>query len=280
MERANTFCLRYNIPMIDAHCHLNFYKFENDVDEVIEDSLSVGITSIVNVGTSLESSEHAIMLAQHHPELYAVVGIHPHHADKIEHGWVEQLERMTAYPKVIAIGEIGMDYYSYQSNGIVDPKIQKKVFVEQIKLAYRMDLPLQIHNRLAGEDVIKILKAHKKYLRDIPGMFHCFAGSMEVLESALGLGFYIGFDGNITYPKRAPGETTYLTDLAKATPFDRLLIETDSPYLAPIPLRGTRNVPKNGIITAQFIAKILNVEYAMLESQVDKNFSTVFGSKL
>ncbi|MBI4097200.1 MAG: TatD family hydrolase, partial [Candidatus Levybacteria bacterium] len=137
-------------------------------------------------------------------------------------------------------------------------------------------LPLQIHNRHAGEDVIKILKEHKHLLQPIPGMFHCFAATKEVLHDALGLGFYIGFDGNITYPGLAPGETVALADLAKATPLDRLVIETDSPFLAPIPNRGHRNEPAYVIITAEYIAKLKGISYETLVEQTDKNVYTMF----
>ena len=135
---------------------------------------------------------------------------------------------------------------------------------------------MQIHNRHAGEDILEILNEKKHLLQTIPGMFHCFAGSKEVLKKALDLGFFIGFDGNITYKGLAPGETVSLSDLAQLTPLDRIVIETDSPYLTPIPFRGKRNEPKNVIITAQFIAELKNVQFEKLVEQTDRNIYNVF----
>ena len=262
--------------MIDVHCHLNFHKFENDYDEVIKTALAEGVTKIINVGTSIESSLHAVELSDKHKDLYAIVGVHPHHADKLTNDWIKELEKLTSHPKVLGIGEIGMDYYSYQSNGIVEPKLQKKAFEAQIELAYRAGLPLQIHNRQAGKEVIDILRHHKNLLQTIPGMFHCFAGDMDTLKSALQMGFYIGFDGNITYKGLAPGETTELKELAAYTPIDRIIVETDSPYLTPIPHRGKRNEPKYVIITAKFIAELKAISFEKLVEQTDKNVYNVF----
>ena len=231
--------------MIDVHCHLQFKAFENDYDEVIKNAFDAGITTIINTGTQLSSSRSAVEFAKRYKNLYAIVGVHPHHADKIrtnpdvveetegkqeksekkqvnDTSWLEELEKLTKHPKVLAIGEIGLDYFSYKSNGIVEPKLQKEIFIQQIELAHRVRLPLQIHNRLAGEDVIEILKERKHLLQTNPGMFHCFAGTKEVLKDALKLGFSIGFDGNSTYNGLAPKETVELTALAKLTPLIEL----------------------------------------------------------
>lgn len=289
--------------MIDVHCHLQFQKFEEDYDRVIQDAFNNGITKIINTGTQLSSSRKAVEFAENYENLYAIVGVHPHHADKIrtnpevvEHiepqpdagdlsksketyakdYWLHELEKLTHHPKVVGIGEIGMDYFSYKSNGIVDPLLQQEIFEVQIELAHRVNLPLQIHNRHAGEDVIKILKAKKHLLKDIPGMFHCFAGTKEVLKDALNLGFYIGFDGNVTYKGLAPGETVELSELAKITPLDRIVIETDAPYLTPIPYRGQRNEPKYAILTGKFIASSKGIDFETLVEQTDKNVYTIF----
>src|SRR3989344_2970005 len=204
--------------MIDVHCHLNFHSFAKDYDQVIKQAFEAGVTKIINVGTKIDSSQKAVDLAQKYNNLYAIIGVHPHHADKLENNWLEELEKLAKEPKVIAIGEIGMDYFSYKSNAIVDPKLQKEVFIKQIELAQTLKLPLQIHNRQAGKDIIDILKNHRNLLLNPPGMFHCFAGSMEILKSALEMGFFIGFDGNLTYKGVAPGEDTDLKDLARYVP--------------------------------------------------------------
>lgn len=269
--------------MIDAHCHLQFHSFNNDFDAVAKEAFEAGVTKIINVGTKIDSSLKAIEFAEKYKEMYAIIGVHPHHADKIEEahikegGWTNKLEEFAKHPKVIGIGEVGLDYFSYKSNGIVDPQIQKDVFEQQIELSHRAGLPLQIHNRQAGEDVIQILKHHKNLLQNIPGMFHCFAGTMDILKAALDLGFYIGFDGNVTYKGLAPSESADLKDLAKYVPLDRLVVETDSPFLTPIPLRGQRNSPANVIITGKFLAELKNIDFEILVEQTTENVYNIFG---
>lgn len=270
--------------MIDAHCHLNFHKFEKDYDEVIKDAISKNITTIVNTGTSISSSRLAVELSERYENLYAIVGIHPHHADKtdeefegkLQKGWLRELEDLAKNKKVIGIGEIGMDYFSYKSNGIVEKKLQEDAFRRQIELSIKLNLPLQIHNRLAWDDVLGILLEYQSSLQDPPGMFHCFSGNIEFTKKVLNAGFYLGFDGNITYKGIPPKETTSLADIVKYAPVDRILTETDSPYLSPEPLRGKRNIPSNIPIIIEFIAKEKQISYNKLSLQIDKNFRTVF----
>jgi len=263
--------------MIDVHCHLNFHAYEKDYDQVIKRAFDKGVKTIINIGTKLDSSAKAIELAEKYKDLHAIVGIHPHHADKISSDWLKQLESLAQHPKVVAIGEIGMDYYRYASNNIVNPKKQREIFEAQIDLSHKLNLPLQIHNRHAGKDVIEILKHHKNLLnRNLPGMFHCFAGDMRVLNSALDLGFMIGFDGNITYPGLAPGETVSVSELVNATPLDRLVTETDSPFLTPIPYRGSRNEPAHVILVVEFLAKIKGISFEEISSITTKNAKKLF----
>lgn len=267
--------------MVDVHCHLNFHIFEKDHDRVIKDAFVAGVTKIINVGTKIDSSMLAVELAQKYDNLYAIVGVHPHHADKLEDDWIKQLEQLvllcgTKKAKVVGIGEIGMDYYRYKSNGIVDKALQSEVFIKQIELAHKLKLPLQIHNRHAGNDILDVLINHKSKILNPPGMFHCFSGNIELLKKVLDLGFYIGFDGNITYKGLAAGEDTVLADLVRFAPLDRILIETDSPFLTPIPYRGTRNEPKYAIIVAQFIAQLKGVSVAEVIAQTIKNSHTIF----
>jgi TatD DNase family protein len=262
--------------MIDAHCHLNFHSFEKDYAEVIESAFKAGVTKIINTGTKIDSSQLAVELAQKYENLYAIIGVHPHHADKPEKGWLQELERLAKMPKVVGIGEIGMDYFSYKSNDVVDPKLQREVFIKQIELAHKLKLPLQIHNRQAGKDILDVLMNHKSYLLNPPGMFHCFAGNMDLLKKVLDLGFYVGFDGNITYNGLAPGEDTSLRDLAKYAPIDRIVVESDSPFLAPEPKRGSRNMPGYVIITAGFIAKLKGISFEDFEAKTTANTIKIF----
>lgn len=262
--------------MIDAHCHLNFKAFDKDRDQVINEAFEAGITAIINVGSKLDSSQKAIELAEKYEDLYATAGVHPHHADKLPNNWLEELEKLAKNPKVVAMGECGIDYFSYGSNGIVDPKLQKEVFIQHIELAFKLKLPLQIHNRQADKDILDILLNHKSYLLDTPGMFHCFSGNIDFLKKVIDLGFYIGFDGNITYQGKAPGEETDLKDLVKFTPLDRVIVETDSPYLTPVPHRGSKNMPKYAIIIGEFVAQLKAISFKEIEENTSKNADMVF----
>ncbi len=279
--------------MIDTHCHLNFNAFKDDYDEVIKRAFEAGVTKIINVGTKIDSSQKAVELAEKYENLHAIVGIHPHHADKPDpstslrlrgrsdsrssgQDWIDELEVLAKNPKVVAIGEIGMDYFRYKSNDIVSPKLQKEIFIKQIELAHRLKLPLQIHNRHAGKDILEILAHHKSSLLNPPGMFHCMSGSLDFLKKVLDLGFYIGFDGNITYEGLAPGEDTSLEDLVKASPINRIVVETDSPFLTPQPHRGSRNMPEYAILVGRKIAEIKNISFEKMEEKTIQNTNDIF----
>ncbi len=262
--------------MIDVHCHLNFHAFEKNYAEVIKKAKKDGVEKIINVGTKIDSSQKAVELAQKYDNLYAIVGVHPHHADKLEDNWLKDLEKITKNPKIVGIGECGMDYYSYKSNNTVDKKLQKEVFIAQIELAFKLKLPLQIHNRHAGKDILEILLNYKSYLLNPPGMFHCMSGDVQFLKQVLDLGFYVGFDGNITYQGFAPGENIELKDLVKYAPLERIVAETDSPFLAPEPHRGSLNIPSYAIIVAAKIAEIKGVSFSLVEDQTTRNANAVF----
>lgn len=264
--------------MIDVHCHLNFHSFANDYDAVINEAFTAGVTTIINVGTQIDSSKKAIELAESYEKLYAIVGVHPHHADKVElaSDWLNQLDTMASHPKVLAIGEIGMDFFRYKSNGIVDVAVQKEVFEKQIELSYKHKKPLQIHNRHAGKEILEILAYYKTSLLPVPGMFHCFSGNTDFLSKVLSLGFYVGFDGNSTYKGLAPGEDTTLSELIMATPLDRIVLETDSPYLTPEPHRGSRNKPSYVILVGEFIARLKEISVDQIREQTTENVRTLF----
>jgi len=262
--------------MIDAHCHLNFQVFSKDYDVAIKRALKQGVELIINTGTSIESSKKAVELAQKYEHLYAIVGIHPHHADKVEKGWDKEIEALAKMPKVVGIGEVGMDYYSYKSNGITEPKLQRQIFARQIEISIENKLPLQIHGRHAGKDILEIISGFRNELLEIPGMFHCFAGNMDYLEKVLEMDFYVGFDGNITYKGLAPGEDTALSDLVARTPLERIITETDAPYLPPVPHRGSRNEPSYVIIVGNSIAKIKNTSFDVVNKITSDNAKRVF----
>lgn len=270
--------------MIDVHCHLNLHKFDNDYDAVIQQAFTDGVTAIINTGTSIPSSRKAVQIAHLYDKLYAIVGIHPHHADKtdkefegeLQTDWLKKLSDLAKDPKVIGIGEIGMDYFSYKSNGIVEKKLQEAAFRSQIELSIEHKLPLQIHNRLAWDDTLGILREYRNQLQDPPGMFHCFSGSVPFLKRVLEAGFYVGFDGNITYKGIPPGEDTSLVDLVKYAPLERIVTETDSPFLTPIPYRGSRNIPSYVIIVGEEIARIKAISFEKVQEQTIKNARSIF----
>jgi TatD DNase family protein len=262
--------------MIDAHCHLNFQAFDSDYDAVIKRASEQEVELIINTGTSIESSRKAVELAQKYQNLYAIVGIHPHHADKVSKGWDKEISALAKMPKVVGIGEVGMDYYSYKSNGITDPKLQREIFARQIEISIENKLPLQIHGRHAGKDILEVISGYKDRLLEIPGMFHCFAGNIDYLNKVLDMGFYVGFDGNITYEGLAPGEDTTLSDLVAKTPLERIIAETDAPYLPPVPHRGSRNEPSYVIIVGNSIAKIKNTAFDVIDKTTSANAKRVF----
>ncbi len=264
---------------------MQFHKFEEDCDVVIKDAQEKGVRKIVNTGTSIDSSQKAVNLAQKYDGIYAIVGIHPHHADKTDApyegeppvDWLEQLEELTKKPKVIGIGEVGMDFWNYRTNGIVPVDLQEDAFRKQIELSIRCSLPLQIHTRLAWNETLNILSDYKSQFQNPPGMFHCFSGDIEFTKKVLEMGFYVGFDGNVTYGGIPPGETTALSELVKYVPEDRILTETDSPFLSPVPLRGQRNTPSSIPLILEFIANLKGISYNTLEAKIEENFTDVFG---
>jgi TatD DNase family protein len=271
--------------MIDVHCHLNFHKFDEDVEEVIRRAKESGVSKIINTGTSIASSLKTVELAEKYDGLYSIVGIHPHHADKSDvefegvlvDDWLKELEKIAlSSDKIVGIGEIGMDYWNYRTNGIVPKDLQEDAFRRQIELSIKLQLPLQIHTRLAWDDTLSILTEYKELFLPVPGMFHCFSGTVEFARKVLDLGFYLGFDGNITYKGVPPGETTSLSELVAYAPLDRILTETDSPFLTPIPFRGQRNEPRNVIIVGQEIARLKHVSPEEVESHIMKNAFAVF----
>lgn len=263
--------------MIDAHCHLNFPQFEKDLEDTIKRATKAGVEKIINVGTSIEHSRQVVSLSEKYRNLYAIVGVHPHDADKLGDNWLEELENLAKKPKTQAIGEIGLDYFGEEKQGrIVDREIQKNVFKKQVELSIKLKLPLQIHSRRAGPDIIDILNSYKNDLLSPPGMFHCFAGNLDYLKSVLDLGFYVGFDGNITYKGLAPGEDTLLTELVSNCPIDRIVTETDAPFLTPEPYRGGRNEPSYVIIVAETIAQIKGISFDEVNKITTHNINQIF----
>ncbi|TXK78223.1 TatD family hydrolase [Paenibacillus sp. N3.4] len=231
--------------LTDSHTHLNAEQFNEDQDEVIARALDAGVTRMVNVGFNRETIPSSIALAERYDFIYSTVGWHPVDAIDMQPGDLAWIEELCKHEKVVAIGEIGLDYYWDKS-----PKdVQQRVFREQIQLARRLGMPIVIHNRDAHQDILQILKEEKA--AEVGGIMHCFSGSWETAKQCLDMNFHISFGGPVTF-KNAKQPKEVLAQV----PLDRLLIETDAPYLTPHPFRGKRNESAYVRLVAETAAEI------------------------
>jgi len=265
--------------LIDTHAHLNFKAFKKNLDNVLWGAREEGVEEIIVPGTDLETSRKAVELARHYEIIFAAVGIHPHHCNaQYQLSNVKtDLTKLAKNNKVVAIGECGLDYYHYEKTKYKDYKVdkefkkkQKELFQIQLEVAQELKLPVIIHSREAHQDLQKILKA-KKY-KNLNGVFHCFTADKKFLKWALKKGFYIGFDGNITYDQK-------LLAIVKATPLSRILIETDAPLLLPEPLRSLKkfpNKPENIKIIAEYIARAKNKSFSQVAKKTTANARKLF----
>ena len=245
------------IELVDSHTHLMDEAFENDIENVIQNAQDNFVTTMINVGYSEETSHQAIEVANQYDFIYATIGMHPDECNvEVD---VSFLKNLAKNPKVVAIGEVGLDYHYDTTN----KEMQKKYFIEQIKIANELKLPVCIHSRDADMDILEILKNHKI---ENGFVMHCFSSSLEVLKEMLKLDAYISLAGPVTF-KNAKG----LLDVAREVPMDKLLIETDAPYLTPEPNRGKRNEPANVRYTAQKIAEIRGTSLEELANKTSEN---------
>ncbi len=231
---------------IDTHCHLEDENFSSDRLEVLARAKAAGVEAIINFGSTLESSIAVADLAKNFSELYAGVGIHPEEIDDFDEKTGAKLAELAADKKVVAIGEIGLDYHWEKDSA--RRLIQQKIFIEQLDLARQLNLPVCIHDREAHGDTLKILQTEGKNLR---GVLHCYSGSLETAREIWKLGWFIGVDGPLTFKNSAK-----LPEVVKAAPRDMILIETDAPYLAPVPFRGKRNEPAFVVEVVKKLAEI------------------------
>jgi len=252
------------MKLVDSHAHLNEDIFDEDLDEVIERAKSSGVEKIVVVGYDLPSSEKAISLSQRYPGfLYATCGIHPHEARNIREIDFEYLRQMAMEPSVVAIGETGLDYFKMYS-----PKdIQKDVFISQLEIARELSLPVVIHTRKAFPDVLQIVENKRE---DLKGVFHCFSGGVQEAKKITELDFFISFSGSLTYGSKR------LEESLKIVRPERLLIETDSPYLSPSPVKGRRNEPSFLLLVFEKVCSILQKEKEKLAERICLNSSSLF----
>lgn len=251
---------------IDSHAHVHFPELAADAETVIRRARHFGVVGMVNVATDLASSRETIEWAGRFPDLFPTVGVHPHSAMELDDAAFSELERLARDPRVVGIGETGLDYYKSLS----PVEEQREAFRRQIRLARDLGKALVVHNREADRDVIRWIREEGQ--GRLKGVLHCFSGLPDTAKEALELGFYISFSGNITYPKN-----DYLRHLAKEIPLDRLLIETDCPFLAPQAKRGRTNEPAFMRYTALALAEILGVSMDALAAATADNTARLFG---
>lgn len=258
---------------VDSHCHIDGPEFDGDRDEVIQRAREAGVRAILNVGTGDPHSgalERAVQLAEKHNDVYASVGTHPHDARLFDDHAEERIKELTKSSRVIAWGEIGLDYHYDNS----PREVQREVFRRQLGLAREVKLPVIIHTREAEEDTIEILKSEWS-ASALPGIMHCFSGSLKLAEQAMELGFMISFAGILTFKK-----ADELREVARHVPLDRLLIETDSPYLAPVPFRGKRNEPAHVVEVARCLAGIHSAAIEEIGAITTTTFTNLFSLEL
>ncbi len=260
---------------IDSHCHIDGEQFDEDREEVIQRALDSGVRAMLNIGTGTpkeNSFEKSVELAEKYENIFASVGIHPHDAREYTEEVEKRLITLTQKSKkVIAWGEIGLDFYYDHS----PREIQEKVFRRQINVGRELDLPIIIHSRDADDLTVEILREECNYKNFRGGIMHCFGGTPEMAIQLMEIGFLISFAGNVTFKK-----AENLRDSARVVPLEKLLMETDCPYLTPIPFRGKRNEPARVVETARFLADFYGIELEKLANKTTENFLGFFRLKL
>jgi TatD DNase family protein len=250
--------------LIDTHAHLEMTDYDEDRDEVLRRALETGVRQIVTIGIDRLSSHKSLKLAQAYDFVFATVGYHPHNAKDVDVQVLEDLARLAAEPEVVAWGEIGLDFYRRHS----PESKQIEAFESQLALASSLNLPVIIHSREANPDVFEILKKRKG---DAKGVIHCFSGDVQLAYAYMDMGYYISIPGTVTYKK-----ASLIQDVAIHIPLERLLLETDAPFLAPVPKRGKRNEPAFIVHTAEKIARLRHVDFQMIADQTTENARKLF----
>lgn len=254
-----------NVRLIDTHTHLHSTQFKRDLAAVLERAAAAGVERMVEVGYDLESSKAAVALAQTYPHIYAVVGVQPNYVHKSPPNWLDEVRRLAEHPKVVAIGEIGLDYY----HDYAPHDVQEQFFVEQLAFARERKLPVVIHSREAPDDTLRVLRQHAV---GVGGIMHSFSGDWNHARGCLDVGFSLSISGPVTFSSARD-----LHMVARRMPRDRILTETDCPYLTPHPFRGKRNEPAHVRLVAEQIASLRGVPLEKLAEDVWNNAARVFG---
>lgn len=251
--------------LIDSHCHLNFPDFKDKIPETLERARKQGVKKFLTVNTKLSETDDLIKIVETYEDIWCSVGVHPHDAKDHTLSEIEQkVVQYAKHPKVVALGETGLDYY-YDNSPRAE---QMKSFDQHIVLSEKLALPLIIHTRDANHDTIDLLAPYKGR---VTGVFHCFSGGVELAKHALDLGFYLSFSGIITFKTAEE-----IREVVKFAPLDRILVETDSPFLAPIPHRGKPNEPGHTRIVAQKVADIKDMSLVDIADHTTQNFHALF----
>lgn len=253
------------INVIDTHCHLDMICPDDDFGATILGAAASGVSSIITVGIDRKSSTKAIRIASQYDSVYATVGIHPHNVQELHSAAYDELEKLCRMPKVVAYGEIGLDYVKQYA----PQEIQRQHFSLQLDLAIKMNLPVVIHDREAHDDILQILQ--QKTPLPAGGVMHCFSGDWYLAQNVLEMGFIISIPGVVTFNKAGA-----MQEVARKIPLDRLIIETDAPFLAPAPLRGKKNIPEYILFTAQKIADLRDIPLTELASATTANARNIF----
>lgn len=251
--------------IFETHAHYDDEQFNDDREELLESLPNKGIEYVVNIGASIETSKKSIELANKYPYIYAAIGVHPNEVEELNEDKILWLKESAKDPKVVAIGEIGLDYYWKEP----DPHIQKEWFDRQMSLAKELNKPMVIHSRDAAKDTIDMMKEAGS--RDMSGVVHCYSYSLESAKIFLDMGFYLGIGGVVTFQNGKK-----LKEVVEYTPIDRIVLETDCPYLAPIPNRGKRNSSLNIPYIAEEIAKIKGLDYDEVVHITNMNAKTMY----
>ncbi|MBE9475141.1 MAG: TatD family hydrolase [Chloroflexi bacterium] len=261
--------------LVDTHCHLDFNSFDKDRDQVIARAREAGVERLLNPGINLESSTVAVKLSEKYPEVYAAVGFHPNDGLSWESDSVSQLRKLATHKKVVAIGEIGLDFYRDRT----PRELQVQIFKEQLNLAAELNLPVVIHSRKAMAEVLEIfeewrgnLDRSQSRMADYPGVLHSFSGDVQLADRTRALNFFIGITGPVTF--RNAGD---LQDLVIRLPLQELLIETDAPFLSPHPHRGKRNEPAKVKLVAEKIAELHQEAYNIVAEITTANAARLYG---
>lgn len=253
---------------IDSHAHIQISQFNSDRDAVLKRAFDVGVTKLLIIGFDLETSQKAVELAEKHDNLYATVGMHPHSAKDLTTDVQLKFQVLLNHPKVVAIGEIGLDYY----RNLSPHQVQKIAFEKQLDIAEEMKMPIVIHNRDAYMDILPILEKRRG---KVSGILHCFTGNLELMDRSIDLGFHIGIGGIVTYLNAKE-----VHEVAKKVPLERLLIETDCPWLTPQFRRGKRNEPAYIPAIADKIAELRSITTEEIGNITTNNFNTLFKTAL